>query len=216
LARSSASNGWSVRVRETWGAPGRGFDVACALVAALGCAPLYLTAVALILADDGRPLLFRQQRLGRARRPFTILKLRTLRNGRVTRAGRWLRACGIDETPQLWNVLRGDMRMVGPRPLTTEDVARLGLDRQDAASRFAHAPGITGLAQLWSERGARHSRRLDALWARRRSGSGDLQILLASFLVNLVGKRRARRWRRALAHRLRAVRRRAARLEGLS
>jgi lipopolysaccharide/colanic/teichoic acid biosynthesis glycosyltransferase len=215
LARLPASDRCSARVREPQHEPGRGFDIACALVAGLACAPLYLTAVAFILADDGAPVLFRQARLGRARRPFTILKLRTMRDGRVTRVGRWLRASGIDETPQLWNVLRGDMRMVGPRPFTADDVARLGVDRGPAASRFQHAPGITGLAQLWSERGARHSRRLDALWGRRRNWTGDLQILIASFLVNVVGKRRARRWRRALASRLCAVRRRAACLEGL-
>ena len=182
----------------------------------MACAPLYLTAAVLILADDGAPVLFPQERVGRARRPFTIWKLRTMRDGRVTRVGRWLRACGIDETPQLWNVLRGDMCMVGPRPLTAGDVTRLGLDGESAASRFAHPPGITGLAQLWSDRGARHSRRLDALWARRRSDGGDLQILVASFVVNLVGKRRTRRWRRALARRLHALRRRAARLEDLA
>src|SRR5262245_1150411 len=86
------------RARRAGRAAGRAFDVARALVAAGACAPLYATAVALILADDGRPVLFRQERLGRGRRPFSILKLRTMRDGRVTRAGRWLRATGIDET----------------------------------------------------------------------------------------------------------------------
>ena len=81
---------------------------------------------AAILLDDGRPVLFRQERLGHRRRPFHILKFRSMRDGRVTRVGRVLRATGLDELPQFVNILRGDMSAVGPRPLTADDVARLG------------------------------------------------------------------------------------------
>jgi lipopolysaccharide/colanic/teichoic acid biosynthesis glycosyltransferase len=177
----------------------RGFDVAFALLGCVLLAPFYAAAAALIVAEDGPPILFRQRRLGRRQQPFTILKLRTMRDGQVTRVGRWLRATGLDETTQFLNVMRGDMSMVGPRPLTAEDVARLGWDGPAHAARWEHNPGITGLAQLWGDRGARHARRLEALWARRRRRRVDVQIIALSFVVNLVGKRRARRWLRALA-----------------
>ena len=81
---------------------------------------------AAILLLDGRPVLFRQTRLGRGRRPFTILKFRSMRDGEVTALGRVLRSTGLDELPQLVNVLDGELSAVGPRPLTEADVQRLG------------------------------------------------------------------------------------------
>jgi lipopolysaccharide/colanic/teichoic acid biosynthesis glycosyltransferase len=74
-----------------------------------------------ILLEDGRPVLFGQQRLGRRRRPFTIRKFRSMRDGRVDRVGRGLRATGLDELPQFINILRGELSAV-PRPLTLADV----------------------------------------------------------------------------------------------
>jgi len=71
-----------------------------------------------IVLEDGWPVLFRQERLGRDRRPFPILKFRSMRHGRITRVGRILRATGLDELPSFVNILRGDMSAVGPRPLT--------------------------------------------------------------------------------------------------
>jgi lipopolysaccharide/colanic/teichoic acid biosynthesis glycosyltransferase len=76
-----------------------------------------MTLVALaILLEDGFPLLFHQERLGAARRPFTILKFRSMRDGKITRVGRVLRSTGLDELPQFINVLQGRMSIVGPRP----------------------------------------------------------------------------------------------------
>ncbi len=184
----------------------RALDVALAAIALTGFAPALAAASLAILADDGGPILFRQPRLGRARVPFDILKLRTMREGRVTRVGTWLRATGLDELPQFLNVLRGDMSVVGPRPLTAADVARLGLD----AARFDVAPGITGLAQLFGGRGLRHSRRLERLQSAKKSVRLDLELVAWSFVVNLVGKARARRWL-AAARRASYARRRAAR-----
>src|SRR2546428_1734832 len=84
-----------------------------------------MTLVSLaILLEDGLPLFFRQERLGEERRPFTILKFRSMRDGRITRVGRILRSTGLDEVPQFINVLRGEMSAVGPRPLTEADTAR--------------------------------------------------------------------------------------------
>jgi undecaprenyl phosphate N,N'-diacetylbacillosamine 1-phosphate transferase len=161
---------------------------------------LAISALA-VAVDDGAPVLFRQPRLGRERVPFEILKLRTMRDGRVTRAGRWLRATGLDELPQFLNVVRGDMSVVGPRPLTQLDVDRLGLEE----ARFSVKPGITGLAQLYGGHGPRHSRRLDRLQIRRKSARLDLQIVAASFVVNVVGKKRTKVWLRSLRRAARAL-----------
>src|SRR4029079_17085344 len=125
----------------------RAFDLVGALGGLLFFAPVMLaTAVAIVVAD-GRPGLFREPRLGRHRRPFEILKFRSMRDGRVTRVGRLLRATGLDEIPRFFNILRGDMSAVGPRPLTSEDIARLGWTGADLDFRWACRPGLTGLAQ---------------------------------------------------------------------
>lgn len=187
----------------------RALDVVLAALALTGLAPVLGVAACAVVLDDGLPVIFRQSRLGRGRRPFDVLKLRTMRDGRVTRVGGWLRASGLDELPQFVNVLRGDMGVVGPRPLTAADVDRLRLD--DA--RFAVRPGITGLAQLFGGRGVRHSRRLERLQLARRSVVLDLEIVGWSFVVNVVGKARARRLV-AAARRVALARRRAARANG--
>jgi lipopolysaccharide/colanic/teichoic acid biosynthesis glycosyltransferase len=111
-------------------------------------APVLAVLGAAILLEDGRPVLFAQSRLGRSRRPFTILTFRSMRDGRVTRVGRLLRATGLDELPQFVNILRGDMSAVGPRPLTDEDATRLGWLTPRHDFRWRVSPGLTGLAQI--------------------------------------------------------------------
>jgi lipopolysaccharide/colanic/teichoic acid biosynthesis glycosyltransferase len=176
--------------------------VGAAVGLALGIPALLLTA-ALIRFCDGAPVLFRQVRLGRGRRPFRILKLRTMSGGRVTRLGAVLRDLGLDELPQLWNVLAGEMALVGPRPLTGADVARIGWEGERFAARWAVRPGLTGLAQLAPVRrcDARVSWLLDRTYVRRCGVGLDLRILAGSALVPLLGKRRLRRTRRSLAGR---------------
>src|SRR5262245_56976458 len=124
------------------------FDLAGAAAGLAVFAPMMAVVAAAILIDDGAPLLFRQTRLGYRRRPFDILKFRSMRDGRVTRVGRLLRATGLDELPQFINILRGDMSASGPRPLTAQDVARLGWTAPRHDFRWRVAPGLTGLAQL--------------------------------------------------------------------
>lgn len=167
------------------------FDIGLSAFALGLFLPVQIASSIAIRHEDGAPALFRQERMGRARRPFRVLKLRTMHEGRVTRIGRWLRGTGLDETMQFWNVLRGDMSIVGPRPLTQHDLERLGFWKEDA--RFAVRPGITGLAQIFGGRSARHSRALDALYARRSSLGLDLRLIAISFAMNLVGKERTKR-----------------------
>src|SRR3954451_1687813 len=100
------------------------FDITFAVTGLLLTAPVLLLVSALIWLESGRPILFRQPRMGTGHRPFVINKLRTMANGRVTRVGRWLRPTGIDELPQLWHVLVGDMSVVGPRPEVLDRVPR--------------------------------------------------------------------------------------------
>ena len=170
----------------------RAFDIAGAL-GGLACFGPVMMAVALaILADDGAPVFFRQTRLGRDRRPFDILKFRSMRDGRVTRVGRVLRATGLDELPPFRNILRGDLSAVGPRPVTADDARRFGWLDARGDVRWRLTPGLTGLAQL-AARSPRESLVLDRYYARRRSLALDCRLVAMSFVVNVVGKVRARR-----------------------
>ena len=148
---------------------------------------------AAIVLEDGWPILFRQERLGRKRQPFTILKFRSMRDGRITRIGRVLRATGLDELPQFINILRGDMSAVGPRPLTESDVARLGLMAPRYDFRWRVLPGLTGLAQVIEARSGRLSLGLDRRYVARQSLLLDVRLVAVSFAINALGKRRARR-----------------------
>ena len=137
-------------------------------------------AIALVM---GRPILFRHVRPGRDGRPFVLLKFRTMHHGesddaeRLSGLGRFLRSTSLDELPELWNVLRGDMSLVGPRPLLVEY-----LDRYDdhQARRHVVRPGLTGLAQVsgrndldWAERF-----NLDVQYVDTWTITGDLGIML--------------------------------------
>jgi lipopolysaccharide/colanic/teichoic acid biosynthesis glycosyltransferase len=160
----------------------RAFDVLGAAAGLLvACVPLAVIAVA-VRVTMGSPVLFRQVRPGRHGAPFTILKVRTMRDGRGTDAerltslGRWLRATSLDELPELWNVLRGDMSLVGPRPLLVE---YLPLYSPRQARRHEVRPGLTGLAQVagrnlvdWNERFE-----LDVEYVETRSFALDLKII---------------------------------------
>ena len=166
------------------------FDLAGAAGGVLCFGPLMLAVAAAILIDDGRPVFFRQVRLGRGRRPFEILKFRTMRDGAITRVGRVLRATGLDELPQFVNILRGDLSAVGPRPITETDADRLGWTER--SGRWTMPPGLTGLAQL-AARTPREAAACDRCYARRRSVLLDCRIVAMSFVVNALGKTRARR-----------------------
>ncbi|MGB0113909.1 MAG: sugar transferase [Ilumatobacteraceae bacterium] len=166
----------------------RAADVVAACIGLMLMAPVLAMLAVAIGVTDGGSVFFRQRRLGLGGRPFELLKFRTMRpatagrahpdhdGDRVTRLGGWMRALSIDELPSLINLLRGDVSLVGPRPLPVHYWSRF---RGDEYIRFETRPGITGLAQVsgrnlvsWDERLA-----LDTEYVRTRSLLGDLRIL---------------------------------------
>ncbi|MXP64877.1 sugar transferase [Roseomonas sp. M0104] len=176
---------------ERWGK--RCLDILGAGLGLLLLSPLLLgTALAVRLAL-GRPVLFRQERAGQDGLPFTLLKFRSMRDGpgddaaRLTPFGRRLRATALDELPQLVNVLRGEMSLVGPRPLPAAYTARYTA-RQRQRQRVR--PGLAGVAQAagrnalpWEER-----LELDARYAARLSLRADLRAMLGTLGILLHGK----------------------------
>ena len=174
----------------------RSFDVIGASLGLAVFAPVMAAIATALMIDDGLPVFFRQERVGYLRRPFPILKFRSMRDGRVTRVGRLLRATGLDELPQFVNILRGEMSAVGPRPLTANDVARLGWSGSAINFRWACRPGLTGLAQLAGARADEDALELDRVHAARWSLWLDCQLIAWSFAVNAFGKVRVRRWLR--------------------
>lgn len=171
----------------------RAFDIVCASAGALVFFPVLVSIAVMIRIEDGGPVFFKQERLGRDKRPFSIIKFRSMRDGKVTAVGRWIRSTGLDEVMQFINVLKGDMSMVGPRPLTLDDAHRLGWD-DDGRARFSVKPGITGLSQLYAGKGVRVSAFLEQKYIERASFTLDMKIIALSFLVNLFGKRRIKLW----------------------
>ncbi|MES5817999.1 sugar transferase [Streptomyces sp. RG80] len=137
----------------------RALDITVSLVLLVLLSPLLLLLAALVCAMDGRPVLFCQRRMGEGAREFRLYKFRTMRHDaqgpaltaghdpRVTRLGRRLRGFHLDELPQLWNVLRGDMTLVGPRPEPSETARRYP---PECHWLFSHRPGLTGPCQLRS------------------------------------------------------------------
>ena len=187
------------------------FDRAVAFTALLACVPLFIVVAAFIRLDDRGPALFRQTRVGRDGRAFTVYKFRTMvqdaedrqaqlialnetdgvmfkmrRDPRVTTAGAWLRRWSLDELPQLFNVLVGDMSLVGPRPALPQEAALYG---DHVRRRLVVKPGITGLWQVngradlsWDE-----SVRLDLRYVENWSFALDLQILWKTWSAVLRG-----------------------------
>lgn len=190
----------------------RGLDVAVAGVALVCLSPVLLVIAVLIKATSRGPVLFCQERAGRGRQPFTVLKFRSMypdaedhkerlrhRNEmagpvfkmrddpRVTPVGRLLRRFSLDELPQLVNVLKGEMTLVGPRPLPLDEDAHLP---PQFRCRHDVRPGLTGLWQVSGRNDLPYGRmlELDREYVRRRSLGLDLWILLATVPAVLTGR----------------------------
>lgn len=180
-------------------------DVALALGVLVLAAPFLSLAAIAVLLDDGGPVFFRQTRIGRHRQPFTLYKLRTMRvvqdgarytakgDKRITRIGAFLRASRLDELPQLWNVLKGDMSMIGPR--AEWDLLVADYEQQIPCYHFRHLvrPGITGWAQVNYPYGANLDDTLrkleyDLYYIRHYSFHLDAAIVLKTVHVMLFGK----------------------------
>jgi lipopolysaccharide/colanic/teichoic acid biosynthesis glycosyltransferase len=176
-------------------------DIAVAGVGLVVASPLIAAAAVAIKVEDRGPVLYRQTRVGKGGADFELFKLRSMEidaehkgagaavdrgDPRITRVGRVLRRTSVDELPQLWNVLRGDMSVIGPRPTLRYQVERY-TERQ--RRRLAVKPGLTGWAQIhgratlpWDER-----IELDVWYVEHRSPAVDLKILLRTPLSLLGG-----------------------------
>jgi lipopolysaccharide/colanic/teichoic acid biosynthesis glycosyltransferase len=171
----------------------RGFDILVAGTLLVILLPVFLVLVLLVRTRLGSPVLFRQQRPGLHGRPFEIIKFRTMTDARdsegrllpdgerLTRFGRFLRSSSLDELPELWNVLKGEMSLVGPRPLLME---YLPLYSPQQARRHEVRPGITGWAQVngrnaisWDEKFA-----MDVWYIDNRSVALDIRICFKTIM----------------------------------
>jgi sugar transferase (PEP-CTERM system associated) len=185
----------------------RGLDVLLATCGLVLAAPLMLLTAALVCLDSPGPILYRQERVGENGRTFTLRKFRSMRvdaeagtpiwakehDERVTRVGRFIRMTRLDELPQLWNVLRGDMSFVGPRPERPYFVERLAADIPFYLERHAVKPGLTGWAQVKYQYGssiedAMEKLRYDLYYIKHMSIVFDLTIVVDTVKVILSGK----------------------------
>ena len=195
----------------------RGIDLTAATLGLIALVPILLVIAAFIKLDSRGPVLFRQRRMGLGGEVFTCLKFRTMipdaeaklaelekcneaaggilfkikQDPRVTALGRFLRRSSLDELPQLWNVLRGEMSLVGPRPLQLRDSERLArMDYDGYMRRLSVTPGITGPWQVGgrSEVDSTGMLRLDLAYVDDWSIASDLSILRKTVGVVLVGR----------------------------
>ena len=193
LARETPRRGRDIELRA--------LDVAISALVLLLASPLIAIIAVLILATDGLPIFYRGARVGRGGRVFTMLKFRTLRRGaeerlgpylgdelvrrtqaEYARFGRRLRAAQLDELPQLWNVLTGEMSLVGPRPIRPIFFERLAAELPAYWQRLVVRPGLTGFAQVRREYEASMAEKLahDLEWIADRSVSLYLRTLTAT------------------------------------
>ena len=183
----------------------RSFDILLSALGLIVSLPLWGIISLAVKLHDGGPVFYRQPRVGKNGRVFTGLKFRSMvpdsdrkwgvapavaNDPRITKVGKVLRATALDELPQLWNILRGDMSFVGPRPEWVELVKRFRAEIPLFDLRHQVRPGLTGLAQVYghSEMSRRNKLRYDLLYARRQSFWLDLRLVLLSFAVTFTGR----------------------------
>lgn len=189
----------------------RPFDLILSGLGILLSSPLWVVIILLILIDDGWPVFYFQERVGKGGRRFKVIKFRTMireaeqagepvqaseNDPRVTRMGRFLRKTALDELPQLLNILKGEMSFVGPRALRPEEKEVRG-DKVVPLSqlpgyqqRHQVVPGLTGLAQVYLPADAPRQKKLryDLLYVRKRSFYLDIKLILLSFWISFRGR----------------------------
>jgi lipopolysaccharide/colanic/teichoic acid biosynthesis glycosyltransferase len=177
----------------------RVIDFVLSLVTLIFLSPVFLLLALLVRVNLGSPVLFRQTRPGLRGKPFELIKFRTMRdstdshgqplpdNARLTRFGKLLRASSLDELPELWNVLKGDMSLVGPRPLLME---YLPLYSPEQARRHEVRPGITGWAQIYGRNALTWDEkfRLDVWYVDNRTFWLDMKLLFLTVKQVLLRK----------------------------
>ena len=169
----------------------RMIDIVCSAAGLLGLFPLLLALALLIRLDSPGKAIYKQTRLGKDGKPFTMHKFRTMLEGtqRVTRVGRILRI-GVDELPQLWDVLRGEMSLVGPRPVLPDEPMLFEEYTPKQRKMFSVRPGITGWAQVHGRRSVPWDQRIDMnVWyVEHATLELDARILLMTIGTLLSGK----------------------------
>jgi lipopolysaccharide/colanic/teichoic acid biosynthesis glycosyltransferase len=190
----------------------RVFDVALSIVWLVVSLPLWIVMAILVKSEDGGPVFYGQERVGRNGRAFKGWKFRTMvadadaRFGprqagdgdpRITRAGRLLRATAMDELPQLWNILRGEMSFVGPRALMPDEIEVNGTGEviplekiPGFEARHRVPPGLTGIAQIFADRDVprRQKFKYDLLYIRKQSVWLDIRLITLSFWITFRGR----------------------------
>jgi len=181
------------------------FDVSLSGLGLIISSPLWAAIAVAIKVEDGGPIFYGQPRVGKDCKEFQSVKFRSMvpdsdakwgvvpakeRDPRITRVGRILRSTAMDELPQLWNIFRGDMSFVGPRPEWSELVKKFRLDIPEFDRRHAVTPGLTGIAQIYghSELPRRQKLRYDLLYIKRQTFGLDLRLVCISLLVTFTGK----------------------------
>ncbi len=180
----------------------RALDFTAALAAIILLLPLFLVIALIILISDGAPVIYKQIRIGRGKKEFTIYKFRTMKNGtrlaptgdlkeseqQLIGVGKILRKTSLDELPQLFNILKGDMSFVGPRPLIVNE-GNIHELRQ-AAGVYAVRPGLTGWAQINGRDNVTYEEKVafDKEYIEKQSLLFDFKILIRTFTSVLSGK----------------------------
>ncbi len=189
----------------------RCLDLFLGVIGGLCLIPICIVLAVLIKLEDGGPILYAQMRTGKGGTPFRSWKFRSMIHGsdelygeiqaaendpRVTRIGRIMRSAALDEIPQLWNIIQGDMSFVGPRALRPEEF-EIRAGRKVAlsevagyAERHSVVPGLTGIAQIYAARDipARAKFRFDRLYLGRQSFCFDVKLIAVSVWITLRGK----------------------------
>lgn len=158
------------------------------IIILLASSPILLLISLFIYIESRTGVIFKQVRIGLHKKEFVIYKFKTMENNKVTFIGKFLRKLGLDEIPQLINVIYGQMNFIGPRPLTKFDIDRLGWDEDKFSKRWEVKPGITGVSQLSKVCDASITMQNDLYYVVNRSFVFDLKIIVKTLLIPIIGK----------------------------